>query len=334
MNIREIAEMAGVSPASVSLVINHRKGVSEETRQKVLAVIRENGYSAMAKKRRAASARLMIVKYHAYGITEENQGFIASILDKIESECRRHGDELVTASCAAEDAVETLRGLMREPPDGVIFVGSELDPAHYGLLDLIPAPTLILDNAVHYGRVDSLTMANAAITAEAVDYLYGLGHRDIGYIQFNVPIRNCEERYAGFLRRMSELNLPIPAPCPVEPKINAACESMRQLIRSGKFIMHRAFVADNDTVAIGASRALIEAGYRCPEDFSIIGVDDIPFSAVCTPPLTTMRVSRSTLGILAVKILRLRLKNPDWPPMHLEIDGQRIARSSCQAVDP
>lgn len=332
MNIREIAALAGVSPASVSLVINNRKGVSEETRRKVMAVIHENGYSTQAKKRRTASARLMIVKFHTHGITEENQGFIAAIIDRIESEGRRYGFEMVMAQCEARNAGETLRGLMRDPPDGVIFVGSELNPEYYPLLDLIPVPTVVLDNGLHYGRVDSVTMANAAISAASVDYLYGLGHRDIGYIQFNVPIRNTQERYRGYRRRMRELGLVIPAPFCVAPTLNTSYESMKRLIQSEGFQMHRAFVADNDTVAIGVSKALIEAGYRLPEDFSIIGVDDIPFSAVFTPPLTTMRVSRSTLGALAVQVLRTRMKNPSWPPVHVEIDGQLIERGSCRRV--
>ena len=107
---------------------------------------------------------------------------------------------------------------------------------------------------------------------------------------------------------------------------------MKRLIAENRFRPHTAFVADNDSVAIGAMKALMEAGYRIPEDFSIVGVDDIPFSAVCTPALTTLRISRSTLGALTVKVLRLRMKNPSWPAMHLQIDGQLIERNSCRRI--
>ena len=128
MTIREIAALSGVSAASVSLVINNRKGVSDETRRKVMAVIQENGYSAAPKKRREPNARLMVIKFHTHGATEENQGFIASIIDQIESECRRHSFQLVMARCPADNAVEMLNRLMSDPPDGVILVGTELNP--------------------------------------------------------------------------------------------------------------------------------------------------------------------------------------------------------------
>lgn len=332
MTIREIAALAGVSAASVSLVINNRKGVSDETRRKVLAVIQENGYSAASKKRKAQNSRLMVIKFHTHGATEENQGFIASIIDHIESECRRHASELVMARCEAAGAEQTLRTLMRDPPDGVIFVGSELNPEHYPLLDLIAVPTVVLDNDLHYGGVDSVVMANETIAASAVDYLYGLGHRDIGYLKFGLPVHNCLDRYRGYVARMAALDLPLPEPCVLASTLNTAYEAMKLALREGRFQRHTAFVADNDSVAIGAMKALIEAGYRIPEDFSIVGVDDIPFSAVCTPALTTLRISRSTLGALAVKVLRLRMKNPSWPAMHLQIDGQLIERNSSRRI--
>ena len=333
MTIREIAALAGVSPASVSLVINNRKGVSDETRQKVLAVIQENGYSVASKKHKAQHSRLMVIKFHTHGATEENQGFIASIIDRIESECRHHAFELVMARCEVANAAQTLRTLMRTPPDGVILIGSELAPEHYPLLNLIPVPTVVLDNNLHYGKVDSVVMANETITANAVDYLYGLGHRDIGYLKFDLPVHNCQERYRGYSERMRELGLPIPEPCVLASTLNTVYEAMKNAVGEGRFVPHTAFVADNDSVAIGAMKALMEAGYRIPEDFSIVGVDDIPFSAVSTPALTTLRVSRSTLGSLAVKVLRMRIKNPTWPAVHLQVDGQLIERNSCQAIE-
>lgn len=334
MTIREIAALSGVSAASVSLVINNRKGVSDETRRKVMAVIQENGYSAAPKKRREPNARLMVIKFYTHGATEENQGFIASIIDQIESECRRHSFQLVMARCQADNAVEMLNRLMGDPPDGVILMGTELNPEHYPLLDLITVPTVVVDNNLHYGGLDSVVMDNEAIAATAVDYLYSLGHRDIGYLQFDLPIHNCQERYRGYAARMRELNLPVPEPFPIATTLNATYEAMKVILREGRFQPHAAFIADNDSVAIGACKALIEAGYRIPEDFSIVGVDDIPFSAVSTPALTTLRISRSTLGSLAVKLLRMRMKNPSWPAMHVQIDGQLIERQSCRAARP
>ena len=126
MTIREIAEIAGVSPAAVSLVINERKGVGEETRRRIRRVMEENGYAPPVK-RTDARFRLMVIKYRAHGIAlEENQGFIASIIDRIESECRRFGFDLMMRSCEAQSASATISALMEDKPDGVILIGTEL----------------------------------------------------------------------------------------------------------------------------------------------------------------------------------------------------------------
>ena len=105
------------------------------------------------------------------------------------------------------------------------------------------------------------------------------------------------------------------------------------MIRSGAYVPHGAVVADNDTIAIGAIKAIREAGYSIPEDLSIVGFDDIPFSAATMPALTTMRISRSAMGALAVDLIRKRIKHPDYPCMHMHIGGKLIVRNSTRPVD-
>jgi LacI family transcriptional regulator len=141
-------------------------------------------------------------------------------------------------------------------------------------------------------------------------------------------VSNCNERYAGYLAEMQRLGLPVPDPVYLLPTMKDAYEQMKGLIQGGAYVPHAAVVADNDTVAIGAAKAILEEGSRIPEDVSIIGVDDVPFSAMTTPPLTTMRVSRRTLGVLAVDIIRKRIDHPKWPSMHMQITGSLIVRGS------
>lgn len=333
MTIREIANLAGVSPAAVSLVINKKKGVSDETRQRVLAVIEEHNYMVPGQKRSSKPKRfrLCVVKFRTHGIAiEENQGFIASIIDQIERECRYYGYDLAMVNCEVATATETLKEVMDSPPDGVILMGTELSEADYKLLDILTVPTVVLDHSMRGVHVDSVVMDNEAISAEAVRYLYSLGYRDIGYLRFSLPIRNCEERYQGYLREMERLGLSIPKPISIMPTLSGAYKDMKQLLEEGGYMPHGACVADNDTVAIGVMKAIREAGYSIPEDISIIGVDDIPFSAMTMPALTTMRISRSALGTLAVDMLRKRIKNPNWPIMHTQVSGRLVVRGSTK----
>jgi LacI family transcriptional regulator len=332
MTIREIANLAGVSPAAVSLVINNKKGVSEETRRRVQAVIEENNYTVPGQKRTTGKPkrfRLCVIKFRAHGIAlEENQGFIASIIDQIESECRHYGYDLAMVNCEVATAAETLREMMLTPPDGVIIMGTELSESDYRVLDLLTVPTIVMDNSMNDVHVDSVLMDNEAVSAEAVRYLYSLGYRDIGYLRFSLPVHNCDERYLGYTRQMEQLGLPIPKPTLIMPTLNGAYRDMKRMLEEGEFLPHGAAVADNDTVAIGVMKAIREAGYRIPEDISIIGVDDIPFAAMTMPALTTMRISRSALGTLAVDVLRKRIKYPNWPSMHMRVSGRLVVRGS------
>ena len=280
MTVREIAAMAGVSPAAVSLVLNNKKGVSETTRRKVQEVVDAVGYTARAKAPRGDNRRLMVIKFHTHGVTEENQGFIAAMIDRIEGECRHHGYEMVLNRCKADEAEETLRELLQNPPMGVILIGTELQEEHYHFLNLFgDIPLVVLDNDVHYGRADSVVMSNVTIGMDATLYLHELGHRQIGYFRFKLPIHNCFDR------------------------------------------------------SIGAARAIMEAGYRVPEDLSIIGIDDVPYSAMMMPPLTTMRVSRKALGTLAVDMILQRIRHPEWPPMHIKVDGRLVIRNSTARAE-
>lgn len=332
MTIREIAHIAGVSPAAVSLVINHKKGVSEETRRRVQAIIEEHHYTVSGQRRAGGKRkrfRLCVIKCYTHGMAiEENQGFIASIIDQIESQCRKYGFDLTMVNCKVSTAEDTLAEVRRTPPDGVILMGTELSESDHRLLQLIPAPTVVLDNSMCDAHIDSVVMDNADITAEAVRFFYDMGYRDIGYICFNLPIQNCQERYQGYLREMERLGLSVPNPVPVTPTLNGAYLDMKRLIEAGEYVPGGALVADNDTVAIGAMKAMQEAGYSIPGDVSIIGVDDIPFSAMTTPALTTMRISRSALGTLAVDTLRKRVNHPDWPTMRVRIAADLVRRGS------
>lgn len=334
MTIREIAAIAGVSPAAVSLVINNKKGVSAETRRHIQSIMEECGYVPAPVRRKADRFRLMILKFRAHGIAlEENQGFTASIIDRIESECRRFAFDLVMCNCEPATAATTIRSLMENPPDGVILIGTELREADYELFKLFTVPFVVLDNNILLENVDSVVMANRELTAQLVRYLYSLGHREIQYYKFTQPVNNCDERYEGYLQELHRLGLEPSAPIMLKPTVDGAFEDMKRLIKSGEYVPHGAAIADNDTVAIGAIKAIREAGYSIPEDISIVGFDDIPFSAVTMPALTTMRISRSQMGTLAVDLIRKRIKNLDWPGMHMHIGGKLIVRNSTRAVD-
>lgn len=333
MTIREIAALAGVSPAAVSLVINGKKGVSEKTRAHVKNVLQEHNYSPTPQLRKGSRCSIRFIKYTTHGMAvEENQGFIASIIDKIECECRRYSYNLIMCGCDNSTVKETFNMIAKDPLDGVILLGTEFEASQLELLQKIDAPLIVIDNSMQYQNVDSVVMANQCIAATATKYLYDLGHHKIGYFQTNANLSNFTERYTGYLEELSRLGLTPPEPVLLTPTLNGAYEDMMMLLERGAYKPEGAALAGNDSIAIGAAKAIQEAGYRIPSDISIIGVDDIPYSSMTVPPLTTMRVSRSVMGILTVNLLRERMKHPDWPSIHLQITGQLVERGSTAPV--
>lgn len=333
MTIREIAAIAGVSPAAVSLVINEKKGVSEQTRDHVKKILQEHNYVPVPQAKKASRCSIRFIKYTTHGMAvEENQGFIASIIDKIESECRRYSYNLIMCGCDNSTIKETFDMIAKDPLDGVILLGTEFDASQLDMLKKIDTPLIVIDNSMQYQNVDSVVMANQCIAATAVKYLYGLGHRKIGYFQTNANLSNFTERYAGYLQELCNLGLTPPEPVLLTPTLKGAYADMKKLLEEGSYKPDGAVLAGNDSIAIGAAKALQEAGYRIPNHISIIGVDDIPFSSMTVPPLTTMRVSRSVMGILTVNLLRERIKHPNWPSIHLQVTGQLVERGSTASA--
>jgi len=329
MTIREIAAIAGVSPAAVSLVLNEKKGVSEKTRERVKKVLSEYNYSLTPQIKKTPRCSIRLIKYSTHGMAvEENQGFVAAIIDHIESECRRYSYDLIMTGCNNRTAEETFKMIAQDPMDGVILLGSEFEPSQFDMMKEIKAPIIVVDNSMRHQNVDSIVMDNEDISYTAVNYLYGMGHRKIGYFLTNVKISNFTERYNGYLDALAELGLTPPEPVLLTPTLNGAYSDMKMLLESGAYVPEGAVLAGNDSIAIGAVRAIQEAGYKVPDDISIIGVDDIPYSSMMMPPLTTMRISRTVMGNLTVSLLRERLKHPQSPFMHMTISAQLVERGS------
>lgn len=329
MTIREIAAIAGVSPAAVSLVLNNKKGVSEQTRERIKKVLSEYNYTPATQRKKEPRCRIRLIKYSTHGMAvEENQGFVAAIIDHIESECRRYLYDLIMCGCNNKTAEETFKMIAQDPMDGVILLGSEFEASQFYMLKDIKEPIIVVDNSMKHQNVDSIVMANESISHAAVNYLYGLGHRKIGYFLTNVKISNFTERYEGYLDALEELGLTPPEPVLLTPTLNGSYMDMKKLLESGAYVPEGAVLAGNDSIAIGAVRAIQEAGYKVPEDISVIGVDDIPYSSMMVPPLTTMRISRTVMGNLTVSLLRERMKHPDSPFMHMTISAQLVERGS------
>lgn len=332
MTIRELAEIAQVSPATVSLVLNNKKGVAEETRKKVLELVAEYNYPVqqrMPQKNTANKNSILFLKYMKDGmVVEENTGFISSIMESIELSCRKKGYNLNIIH-SINQLRETLEEIEYANFSGVIVLGTELETKEYEVLNHIPIPYVILDNSMSDFKCHSVVMDNKALVHEAIEHLADLGFKEITYFRSDRPIQNFNERHEAFHYAIKKLDMKCKEDNEfyITPTLLGAYESMKHYLKQGVQLAPCAF-ADNDTIAIGVMKALKEHGIQVPEDISIIGFDDIQFSAIHSPSLSTMSIPTKMMGRVALNVLLEAIEEPTASSIKAYIGGEKIIRES------
>jgi len=163
----------------------------------------------------------------------------------------------------------------------------------------------------------------------AIDYLKKCGHKSIGYIGGNIYSENFQLRKKGFIESVERLEMDYikEHTYMISPTMIGAYNDMMEQLQDISELPD-CFFADNDTLALGAIKALKEKGFKIPRDISIIGFDDIPYSAVSSPALTTIHVQRKQIGKLAVEQLLKIKKDKKNKPVKTLITGNLIIRDS------
>lgn len=330
MNIKDLAKIAGVSPATVSLVLNNKKGVGEETRRHVNMVLEEYNY-AIPKRSKNAPKNILFLKYMKQILfAEDNFGFIATILDSIENDCRNLGYNL--SILTSENCLEeTLESIDYASFQGLILLGTELDTYAYPLLEKIPIPYIVIDNKMPNMDCNCVVMNNIELVNQALSHLTTLGHKSIAYFKSNIMTQNFEERSNSFIDACKKCKLTFDSinEFLLTPTLLGSYQSMKDYLVHNISLPSCAF-ADNDTIAIGAIKALKEFNYKIPEDISIIGFDDIPFSAINSPALTTMVVPKKLIGSVALRQLHTSIENPSFQNIKTLVGGTIVVRESTK----
>ncbi|MCI8465467.1 MAG: LacI family transcriptional regulator [Lachnospiraceae bacterium] len=340
--LQDIAAELGVSPAAVSFVLNNKKGVSDATRATITAVLESYGYRIRkttvdkAEDTSRIPRSIRFLKYKSSAIlVDENGNFISSIIDSLEEECRKLGFELVITVFGPENREEIYARVSEEPLDGIVVLGTELATTDLPFFETLPVPVILMDTPAPGRSLNCVTMNNEEIMEKAVDYFYRLGHREIGYLHSSMNTGNFQARMYGYRNAMNRLGLPVKEEqiYSLTPSMTRSYEEMSTLFDAGT-AFPSALVADNDMIALGCSRALKDKGFKLPQDCSIIGIDDISFSAICAPPLTSVRIPCKELGAIVVQLLHYNLTHPDMPPAKVLLDGELIVRGSAIPVNP
>ena len=331
VGIKKISELSGFSLATVSNVLNHKKGVSQQTADLILKIADEIGY---LKENCIKTIKLVIYKKH--GMIVSDTPFFSALIEGVEGECRSRGFALEICSLdqQSRDFETVLKGLLRDYTTAILLLATELNEQDMIPFETAISPVMVLDNWFSSMKYNSVLINNADAVSGAVRYLISCGHRKIGYLKSAVSINNFVYRAEGYLSAMRNAHLEPDKKYTVHltPTMDGAYQDMCAYLDQNQDLP-TAFFADNDIIAFGAMKALKQHGIHIPEDISMIGFDDMPFCEISSPSLTTIRVFKQEMGALAVKNLVDSIEQDNPIKIKAEVCTEFIKRASVKKLD-
>lgn len=338
MTNREIAQKLHISPAALSLVINHKPGVSDETRNRVQQQLKELGYGHLIKNPPAiASSTLSFIIYKKHGEVLDLHPFFLLLMENIESHAKTYGYNILLCTMDNRHPMEPqIAHLCEQGSRGAIIFATEMQPEDMKPFFDLPFPVVALDNAFPTLSCNTVSINNQMGTFQAIEYLTGRGFTRIGYLKSKVRISSFGEREAGYRETLADYGLDFRPEDIIELPYSeeGSYRDMLQYLKCSPKLPE-AFVCDDDTIAIGVMRALTESGYQIPDDLSIIGFNDRPTCELITPPLTSVNVSKYAFSAEAVdELIRLiennQQKRPETRSRKIRIGTRLVIRGSVK----
>ena len=338
---KELAGMLGVSAATMSLVLNHKPGISEELRNSLLEKIREMGYGYMIreedergeKEETAGDKTIAYVVLSEYHDDVEEAAFFPKVIEGAEREARRLGYRFTILHIYDESGAKLKEIIGKEQFVGMLIYAAQVNSRMKEALDALEVPWILIDCFCPDAEASAVTGNNRQGIYAAVKYLYGRGHRKIGYVSSGRPLCSLMERRRSFRYAMEELGLTEePLFCVEEAGCGQkAQEYLEELWKDAERIP-TALLVENDVMAVAVYRALKSNGLRIPEDVSVIGFDGRSICSMLEPALTTLRVPRRVMGRLLVTLLlqkiELQSRSAEDVTVRLEINTELVEMES------
>jgi LacI family transcriptional regulator len=339
IKLSDIARRTGVSLSTVSLALNNRPGISQETRSRILAIAREFEYPIKSSPVIGKSNRLMtigmVVKTDP-DIPPLSNPFYSKVIGGIEESCRRNGVNLLFATLSVDEnnrPFEVPKLFNNNSVDGLLLVGTYVDETVFSLPSKRHLPIVLVDGYSNTERYDAVISDNFWAAYQAVEFLIKHGHRHIGLVGSEpVCYPSLKERRNGYLRALKENDISDTFISNFNINKSGGYQETTSLLQENPQLT--ALFCVNDNVGSAAIRAARDLGKLVPDDISIIGYDDTYLAANTHPGLTTMHVDTVAMGHAAVHLLSLRLENPESARMTLTIHPTLVSRQSVDQVTP
>jgi len=303
--MREVAKRAGVSPATVSRVLNKSAYIAARTEQRVLEVVHQLNYIKNVHARRLATGRsdlfgLLISEIVNPYFPEIIRGFQAAAWE-------RDFDVLL---CNTEYSVTRTKAIIRKLIEsdvrGVAVMTASVDQSLTSQLTASGIAVVFCNPGPPKSLVSNISIDYQLGISQAIEHVVALGHRQTAIIAGPADNRTAVTIKQALLAGLTGHKL---TPSPVldcNYRVDAGASAVRAILSQTR--VPSVIFCGSDLIAMGAMSALEQAGVRVPEDVSVIGIDDIAFAFLARPPLTTIRVPRERLGNIAFQALDKMLK--------------------------
>ncbi|WP_407893362.1 LacI family DNA-binding transcriptional regulator [Lacticaseibacillus sp. N501-2] len=305
MNMDDIAQLAKVSKASVSLALNDQPGVSDETRQRVLQIAKAHNYRP--RRRTTKPVAKPILHFITVNIKGQKQRpselpFFANLIAEISVITQRQHISLQIEALDESQLTNWAKSVSEDDPlfFGTIVLATSLTREQILMFTRSLSKVLILDSDYKDLAVNAVAIDNYLGGFRAASALLQRGYRDIGYVEAVEQYPNYTERRKGFLDKLTDAGI---APTQTY-SVNSM--SMQQCTEDEEIFTHplpRAIFCDNDYIAIRLMRLALQKGIRIPQELGVIGFDDITEGHIVSPELTTIHVPVHTIAKVAVSRL-------------------------------
>jgi LacI family transcriptional regulator len=337
LRAKDIAASLGISPTTVSLVLNNKPGISEATRNRVFEAISQTGYQDYRQQTQKQTViKLVVCKKH--GSIVADTPFFAQLIEGIEMRSRHHGFHINIVHLSMSESVgEQLRNIVAPGCCGLLLLATELFESDLGAVSALGLPFVVLDSYFDNMNFDTVVINNMQGSYAATKHLAAFGHKKIGYLGSSVVINNFIERRDGFLKAMRVCGLQVDDEYHflVDSTTEGAYRDMNahlERYKDKRDFKATAFYCDNDIIAAACMKAFRAHNFVIPDDVSLIGFDDMPFCALTEPPLSTMMVPKLQMGALAVDRLADKITNQSDEFIKIEVGARLIERESVRRL--
>lgn len=330
VSIKDIARAAGVSHTTVSRALRDSPEISAEMKARIRQIAEEMGYRPSAVARSLVTRRTRVL---GVVVTRLSDPFHTEVVQGIEMVAQEHGYSILF-SLSHEDSEKEraiVEMMAQRQVEGIIVAASRVGDRYLDVLEELRIP-IVLINSHHTGeRVYSIAMDDHHGGLIATRYLTRLGHRRIGYISSVRGGETSRQRMAGYRQALKEVGLSFDHHLTAKGngRVEGGVSAMQQLLALDP--PPTAVFCYNDLTAIGALKAILQAGLRVPEDISLVGFDGLVEATYVNPPLTTVEQPRLQMGRLAAQ-MSIGLLSDQSQPTRLILQGTLIERSSCRAL--